>query len=686
MSTCIICGADTDGRVCELHEEDVVFEFEGTKPDQLTANRYYRGTVDGFAEFGIFVDIGDHVTGLLHKSELDKRLESIDLDPGETVYVKVKSVRDNGNIDLGWSIRQEKSRFRGALIDDPTADEERLPEETDHEEKKQAGAIRQKASPSETERDGKPETDESEPETDESEPETAEESDSSATSETQPREALSSTVGELEEQVGELVRLEGELTSARQTSGPTVFELRDETGTVECAAFEEAGVRAYPEIGEGDIVRLEGEVERRRGELQVETEALVVLEEDQAEAVTERMATALRNRARPDEIEPIADDDLVEGLSDELRDAATAIRRAVIEGRPIVVRHGATADGYVSSAALERATLPLIRDQHQDPDAEYHYFERRPVEGSVYDMNDATRDVTMMLSAKDRHDEQVPLFVFVAVGGSAESVDGYDLLDVYGARRVLIDNQPIEPEVTDAIDVVVAPEEAGQTTTTVLAATVAAHVNEDVRGELLHLPAVSFWTQVPEAYETLAAEAGYDLAAVRALREAVALEAHYQSYQDKRELIIDLLFADEADVGLAEDISEQFQKRMDTAVETAEAHLEEHETDAGTVLVLDTANYTHRFEFPPTELLLDELYRQNSETVIALVGVDEDEAYIRGDASIDVATIVDTARNAAPKAALDARGARSGRVEFLAGERIQAQSALLSALGVELAG
>ncbi len=682
MSTCIICGASTDGRVCDLHEEDVVFEFEGTKPDQLTPNRYYRGTVDGFAEFGIFVDIGDHVTGLLHKSELDKRLESVDLDSGDTVYVKVKSVRDNGNIDLGWSIRQEKSRFRGALIDDPSADEERLPEEVTNDDDDSSGAVRQSASPSDSQ------SDTAESETAEAAPESHSEPDQTTESETEtePREPLSTTVSELADQVGELVRLEGELTSARQTSGPTVFKLRDETGTVECAAFEEAGVRAYPEIGEGDVVRLEGEVERRRGDLQVETEALVVLEEDQAEAVTERMATALRNRARPDEVEPIAADDVVEGLSAELRDAATAIRRAVIEGRPIVVRHGATADGYVSSAALERATLPLIRDQHQDPDAEYHYFERRPVEGSVYDMNDATRDVTMMLSAKDRHDEQVPLFVFVSVGGSAESVDGYDLLNVYGARRVLVDDQPVAPEVTEAVDVAVAPEKAGVTTTTVLATTVAAHVNEDVRDELLHLPAVSFWDNVPETYDELATDAGYDQSAVRALREAVALEAHYQSYQDKRELIIDLLFADESDVGLAEHISEQFQKRMNTATETAEAHLEEHETDAGTVLVLDTASYTHRFEFPPTELLLDELYRRNSQNVVAIVGIDEDEAYIRGDVSIDVAAIVDKARNSAPKAALDSRGARSGRVEFLAGERIQAQSALLSALGVELSG
>jgi len=78
MGSCIICGTSVDGRICDLHEQDVVFEFRGTKPDELTPGRFYRGTVDGYAEFGVFVDIGDSVTGLLHRSEIDQRLDSLD--------------------------------------------------------------------------------------------------------------------------------------------------------------------------------------------------------------------------------------------------------------------------------------------------------------------------------------------------------------------------------------------------------------------------------------------------------------------------------------------------------------------------------------------------------------------------------------------------------------------------------
>jgi len=691
MGSCIICGSSIDGRVCEIHEEDVVFEFRGTAPNELTADRYYRGTVDGYADFGIFVDIGDSVTGLLHKSELDKRLDSIDLEPGDTVYVQVQNVRDNGDVDLGWSIRQDRSRFRGALVDDPDGEEKLLGEEDDSAEA-DSGPVRKTpeestASSGSTDRGQQSSSTEStSSETAESEQES--EDDEAETAETDSEVFVEATVSELADNVGARVRIEGEVESVRQTSGPTVFELRDETGTVECAAFEEAGVRAYPEVETSDIVRIEGEVEKRRGEIQVETEGLVVLEDEQREAVTERMREAMVQRARPGDFVALAADEAPEAVAEPIRDAATAIRRAVIEGRPIVVRHAATADGYVAASAVERAALPLIREEHQSADAEYHYFDRRPLEGSVYDMDDATKDVTTMLSNRSRHDETIPLFVFVAAGGTEESIDGFDLLDTYDARRVVIDEQAIDAGVEDAVDVLVSPTLAGdfETTATVLGANVAAHVNGDVRTDLAHLPAISFWEDSPEQYAELAVDAGYDEEDARELREAIALEAFYQSYEDKRELISDLLFTESTDdpVGLAGHISEQFRTQIDAEVDTAEANLEHFETDDEPILVLDTEAYTHRYEFPPEWLLLDELYRRRRDECVALVGVAEDEAFIRTDSAVDVRGVVEVAREHAPESALSVRSAREGRVEFLIGERESARDALLEALSEEL--
>ena len=393
-------------------------------------------------------------------------------------------------------------------------------------------------------------------------------------------------------------------------------------------------------------------------------------------------------RARPEAIVPLADDPAVEAVTDSLLDAATAIRRAVLEGRPVVVRHSATADGYVAGVAIERATLPLVREEHQSTDAEYHYFDRRPLEGSVYDMDDATGDVTQMLSNQQRHGEKLPLFVFVAAAGTTESLDGLELLDVYGARRVVVDERAVDDAVADEVDALVAPslEGAPETTATALTATIAGGVNSDVRSDLEHLPAVSFWEDTPKAYADLAAKAGYDAETVTEIREAIALEAYYQSYEDKRELIIDLLFAEQTEdvTGLAGHVSEQFREKMDTEIETAEANLDEETVDGEPIVVLDTEAYTHRYEFPPTELLLDELYRHHREECVALVGFDTDEAYVRSDADVDVRAVVDAASEDASDAGLDARGAREGRIEFLAGEREAAQDALLAALAEEL--
>ncbi|WP_252698225.1 DHH family phosphoesterase [Natronosalvus vescus] len=698
MGNCIICGKPVDGHVCEFHEEDVAFEFEGGSPSELVSSRYYRGTVDGYADFGLFVDIGDHVTGLLHRSELDQRLESLDLEAGDSVYVQVLDVRDNGNVDLGWSIRQAPREFRGEVIQTPDGDV--LPEERDGEETDEAV-------------DDEPPTT-SEPPSSEPAPSatdpvtrggaggaasasaTATESTTESAEEPTPSAELNrTTVDSIDTQVGSVVRLEGEISGVRQTSGPTVFTLSDETGTVDCAAFEEAGVRAYPTVEVDDVVALEGEVERHHGDIQVETEALEVLDGEEADSVANRLEDAIEEQARPTIVAPLVEDDAIDAVETEIVDTATEIRRAVMEARPIVVRHSATADGYVAGAAIERAVLPLITDKHTRDDAVYHYFERRPLDGQVYDMDAATGDVTSMLEAHERHDEPLPLVILIDAGATVDSSDGYELLDIYGVDRLVIDDSRADNEITDAVSIAVSPSLASDgevdlstVTTTALAANVAAHVNDDVRGDLEHLPAVSFWSDVPDAYADLAERAGYDEHACAERREAVALEAYYQSYKDKRELVADLLFDGDGEDGpqngnLAAHVSEQFRSKLETELETARENLETRSVDDLEIAVLDTAAFIHRFNFPTTTLLLDAIHRQGSESVT--LGVGEDELHVRADDALDVRELGEALTEAVPDAGVHVVGGRDGYVKFLSGEREAVREAALEQIGETLA-
>ncbi|WP_458205507.1 DHH family phosphoesterase [Haladaptatus sp. NG-SE-30] len=691
MGNCVICGTSADDEICASHEQDVLFEFEGNRPEQLTAGRYYRGTVDGFADFGVFIDIGDSVTGLLHKSELDKRLESLDWNQGDTVYVEVLGVRDNGNVDLGWSIRQSEREFRGKLIQDSEntylADEKSETEVQSNRSRSssnQSGAEQSNAKQSSSSRSNAGQSN-----AEERSAPTTDGSGNAVGSATipeheEPPERV--TIETLGERVGDRVLIEGEIVGASQTSGPTVFEVRDETAVVDCAAFKEAGVRAYPEVDTGDVVRLTGEVELRNNELQVETEHLDALAEEEEATVHTRLTEALESEARPADVDLLADDSKVESIHDDIKDAAGAIRRAVIESRPVIVRHNATAEGYVAGAAVERAVLPLVRDEHARSDAQYHFFDRRPLEDGFYDMEDATKDATTMLDNRARHDEKLPLFVLVDAGSTVESSDGLDLLDIYDAPHVVIDTQYPDEDVAENADVVVNPflgESGTDVTAGVLGANVAAHINTDVREDVAHLPAVSYWEDTPSEYVELAETAGYDEAHVTALREAVALEAYYQSYEDKRELITDLLF-EHAKRDLAEHVSEQFRKKLDDELDTAEPNLSVRGANGVTFTVLDTDAYTHRFDFPSTPVLLDALHRhditgQPGGPNVTL-GLAEDEIHIRSDAGVNVRDIADAVRERAPNAGIVPVGTRDGKFEFLRGEREAALDAVIESV------
>ncbi|EMA64381.1 DHH family phosphoesterase [Halorubrum kocurii] len=736
MGSCIICGVDVDGggRICDPHQEDVVFDFRGNSPKQLVPNRFYRGVVDGYAEFGVFVDLAPGVTGLLHRSELDRRLDSLDWEPGDEVFVQVKGVRDNGNIDLAWSIRQADREFRGVLVQD--GDTEFLPDE-DGEEADEAPDAEADA-----ERDDSDTGDDSDAIDDElateSDDELATESDDeqagvgddivseepteagdadeavSADAEVDADDAAVDDVdadngdetadaddaddetaeddladdrervgiGTLSDAVGDAVRIDGEVVSVRQTGGPTVFEVRDETGVVDVAAFVEPGVRAHPDVEVGDAVRIDGEVESHRGDVQVESEALVLLAGEEGKAVRRRLAEALTAEARPEGLQPLAGDEAVAELADGLLDAAEAVRRAVLESRPIVVRHPATADGYVAGAAVERAVLPLIREEHAKSDAEYHYFTRRPLDDPVYGMDAATNDATRMLQDRDRHDEQLPLFLLVGTGSTVESADGIDLLSVYGVDAVVVDAEVADPETREAVDTLVSPQIDGvdaDLSTGALVASLASAVNDEVRDDLRHLPAVSYWAETPERYVELARDAGYDAERVAELREAVALEAYYQSYQDKRELVADLLFEDSGN--LAAHVSEQFREKLETEVKTATENVVTEAVDGVEFAVLDTDGYTHRYDFPPTPLLLDDLHRRNANgEAYATVGIGTDELHIRTTADVSVRGVAERAAELAPNADVSTAGLREGKIEFLSGERDAVEDAVVAAV------
>ena len=192
---------------------------------------------------------------------------------------------------------------------------------------------------------------------------------------------------------GKTVAIEGEIAQIKQTSGPTIFTIVDETGTQNAAAFIEAGVRAYPEAELGDIVKVIGEVMMRNNQLQIEVDMLTILSEDEAAAVRARIEKALDLRSEPEDIPLLVKSEVMEQLRPEMKKVAKIIRKAVFTSQPIILRHHADADGICSAVAIEQAVVALIRESGGDFDADYFLFKRAPSKAPFYEIEDITRDL-----------------------------------------------------------------------------------------------------------------------------------------------------------------------------------------------------------------------------------------------------------------------------------------------------
>lgn len=92
-------------------------------------------------------------------------------------------------------------------------------------------------------------------------------------------------ISDLGSRIGKTVAIEGEVAQIKQTSGPTIFTIVDESGTQNVAAFVEAGVRAFPDVELNDIVKVVGEVMKRNNQLQIEADAITSLSGDEGKTV-----------------------------------------------------------------------------------------------------------------------------------------------------------------------------------------------------------------------------------------------------------------------------------------------------------------------------------------------------------------------------------------------------------------
>lgn len=81
---------------------------------QLTVGEIVEGKVTGITNFGVFVDLGENQTGMVHISEVAQTYVSDireHVKEGDSVKMKVLNIGDGGKISLSIKKAQEPKRF-----------------------------------------------------------------------------------------------------------------------------------------------------------------------------------------------------------------------------------------------------------------------------------------------------------------------------------------------------------------------------------------------------------------------------------------------------------------------------------------------------------------------------------------------------------------------------------------------
>ncbi|WP_247000923.1 DHH family phosphoesterase [Halosolutus gelatinilyticus] len=587
--------------------------------DDVERNTPYLAEINGIVDYGVFVDLSDSVSGLVHESVLEGTYTV-----GDEFVVELESVRDNGDM-----------AFEPVDVDEYTL------EDVDHDY------------------------------------------------------PLTST-DRLESNVGEQIHLEGEVVQVKQTGGPTIFHVADEYGVVPCAAFEEAGVRAYPRIEVGDVVRVTGVPEHRENTLQIEVDGLSKFEGEDAEDARERLEIALEERAEPHDVEPLIDWPAFEKLRPDLREVAKLLRRTVLDGRPIRVRHHADGDGMCAAVPVQIALERFIADVHEDADAARHLIKRLPAKAPFYEMEDATRDLNFALEDREKHGQQLPLLLMLDNGSTAEDVPAYETLAHYDIPIAVVDHHHPDPEaVEDLLDAHVNPylhDEDYRITTGMCCVELARMIYPEITDELRHVPAVAGLSDRSKAdamddYLALAAEEGYDEERLQDVSEALDYAAFWLRYNAGDQLIRDLLQLDSDDEGHHRDLVSFFADRareeVDEQLDAAMAHLEHEELDNGAHLYrIDVENFAHRFTYPAPGKTTGEIHDRKIEETgdpVITVGYGPDFAVLRSDGvRLDIPRMVSELEAEVPGGGVSGGGHLVvGSIKFVKGRREEVIDALV---------
>jgi len=480
--------------------------------------------------------------------------------------------------------------------------------------------------------------------------------------------------------VGQIIDIKGRIENIIQTSGPTLFVLFDGTGTITTKAFSGAGQRSYPEIVQGDIVSFKVEIREHRNELEAEiSEYQKLANEDFDKLLNER----IEKLAKPFEPEFTIKSDILEKLRPKIMKVAFEIKKAVVEGRPILMRHHADCDGYCGGIALERAILPLVQENNTERDA-WKLYKRSPSKAPYYEYVDVTKDLSYALEDMSKFGLKEPLVLLVDNGSTHEDLLAIKKMKIYGAKIVVVDHhypgivEDEKSEIDEFVTAHVNPYLVGGDSNLcagMLGVEIARFINENSQNiDLLGgLSGVADRTKGSEfeQYLEIAKNKGYSLELLQDIAESIDFEAYYLKFLEARGLVNDLLGQDkEKQEQLVKLIIKDIRDRKEKQLFAAKHYAKITKINDISFVEIEATKITNRGEYPAVGktvgMLHDSILKDTKKAVTVGYGEDFITIRISDGVNLNINEIVLRLQKEKPHTLIDGGGhEHAGTLKFL---------------------
>lgn len=445
--------------------------------------------------------------------------------------------------------------------------------------------------------------------------------------------------------------------------GPVVFSVSDGYLQVDAVAKEST-------FEADDIVKLRGKVSDRGGKLQIEIDTMDKVEQD-FNKILERMSQPVD---RPLSIKSAR----LEKMKPRMMDIAKRIRRAVMDGEAIIIRHHSDTDGISSGLALEHAIEMLMKKTGVNPQYNLYRSVSKP---PFYNISDMLHDVSLAKRIVNQFGQKKPLFIITDNGSTPEDAFSHKTLHDLGYDVIVIDHHnPVDmfndntTSVCKYLNLHLNPYMFGldsETCAGMLCYEVARLIDKEYEEPLI--PAVSGIadrSSIPELDEYIK-NTGEDKEYLSKVGVAVDYTSYNMRYANGEGLYEEIY----ENPTMVEMMSEKVGEGMETQLQSTLPYVKTHEINNIIFSHVDLEKYTVRFTYPTAGKVIgmihDKIAEEKPMHAVLSIGHLSDMLIVRATKPVlPVDKIIKTLQKKYPHANVDGGGHEcAGAIKFVSAHR-----------------